>query len=185
MNNIYFTSGNRINSNRRVIDQKIEGIDKRKADRRSITSINELALSLENGVIKINQTPLLKYIGMESKTTIHIFIGLITPNQYELARNSINSMFILPEDIRKGLHDRILKPGPIKKIETHPDISWNDVGNYNSPRILVKVGKQELWVSNPILRSDQSNNKGNQYLEDSKKELNGILEKSLLAASKK
>jgi hypothetical protein len=184
MNNIYFTSGNRISSNRRVKDQHIEGIDKRKTERRSNQGGNELALSLENGIIKINQTPLLKYIGMEDKTTSHLFIGLIAQNQYELARSSINSMLILPEEIRTGLHDRILKPGPIKKIKTHPDVNWNEIGNYNCPRILVKIGTEQLWISNPILRSDQTDNQHNQSLENSREELNGALEKSLQRTKK-
>ncbi len=119
---------------------------------------------------------------MNSKTTIQKFAGLITQNQYELARNSINSMLILPEDVRKGLFDRVLKPGPLKRIETHLDINWNEVGKYNFPRILVTVGTEELWISNPVLRSDQANNEGNQYLENSKNELNSALEKSLQRA---
>ncbi len=184
MNNIYITSGNRTNSSRRVNNQTIEGIDKRKKDRRSGTSIDELALSLENGVININQTPLLKYIQMESETTVQKFIGLITSDQYDLAKRSINSMLILPEDVRKGLHERILKPGPIKRIETHLDVNWNEIGNYNHPRILVKIGKEQLWVSNPVLRSDQASSTGNQILENSRNELNGALEKSLQRAGK-
>lgn len=182
MNNKYFTSGNRKNINRRVRNQIIEGSDKRKTDRRVNTSIDELALSFDNEIIEINQTPLLKYIGIDSAVTTQKFIGLITANQYELARNSINSMLILPEDIRKGLYKRILKPGPLKTIETHSDINWNEVGNYNFPRILVKVGKEELWISNPVLRSDQASSKGNQFIEDTKKELNIVLEKSLKRA---